>query len=376
MFSASNAPLTLDPPEDPPSDQQVFELIAALLVGSATQREAALKALPSKRYKRQQTIRFLIQTLEDRNEWMVLMAARALEGFGRSALNQLILALNHPSQQVRERVVWALWEVNDPRALEHLISVLRYDTAPKVRRLAACGLGQSKSVKAINPLIKALDDEDARVRWDAAVALAKIGTQARKPLIIAALYGCERVRLGAVNALAWIRDPRAIRLLKTLVLNDSDAEVRTRAAFALGWIGSPKGVEPLKRALRDRDAQVRLQAVVALGWLRDPASVAYLFPMLDDSAAWVPYMVVDALSSIGTAEALEALKTACVHPDEQVADHARSALMRHGLSAPVRKERALPDGKNPIFWLESASTLRQRRCQWVITSEQTPQPSP
>src|SRR5690606_25715020 len=172
---------------------------------------AALKALPLKRDRRQHTIDYLIKMLDYHDEWMVLMSARALKGFGASALSQLILALDHSSQQVRERAVWALWDVNDPRALDHLISVLRHDTAAKVRRLAACGLGLSKSVNAIYPLIDALDDEDERVRWDAAVALAKIGSPARKPLIIAALFGCDRVRLGAVNALAWIRDPRAIR---------------------------------------------------------------------------------------------------------------------------------------------------------------------
>lgn len=374
MFPASNTPLKHDPPEDPPSEQ-VFELIAALLTGSATQREAALKALPLKRNKRQQTVCCLTHMLDDPHEWVALMAARALKGYGASALSQLILALDHSSQQVRERAVWALWDVKDTRALDHLISVLRHDTAAKVRRLAACGLGLSKSVKAIYPLIDALDDEDERVRWDAAVALAKIGPQVRKPLIVAALYGCERVRLGAVNALAWIRDPWAMRILK-VKLNDNDAEVRARAAFALGWIGSLKAVEPLKRALRDRDAEVRLQAVVALGWLRDPASVAYLFPLLDDSIEWVPYAVVEALSNIGTAEALEALKAACSHPNEQVAERARSTLMRHGLSAPARKERTFSSGKNPIFWLESASALRQRRCQWVITSGQTPSVSP
>ena len=71
----------------------------------------------------------------------------------------------------------------------------------------------------IKDLIKALGDKEFEVGMAAAVALGKMG-------------------------------PRAVEsLIKTLRDKELDLEVRKKAAFALGEIGDPRAVEPLKKAM-------------------------------------------------------------------------------------------------------------------------------
>ena len=78
----------------------------------------------------------------------------------------------------------------------------------------------------IHDLIKALEYGDSITRYDAALALGKIG------------------------------DRRAVEpLIKAL--GDIDTDVRQAAALALGKIGDRRAVEPLIKALGDRNTNIR-----------------------------------------------------------------------------------------------------------------------
>ncbi len=58
------------------------------------------------------------------------------------------------------------------------------DKSPEVRRSAALSLGETEDQKAVDPLIRALHDEDQDVRQNAALALGMIGdTRAMAPLV-------------------------------------------------------------------------------------------------------------------------------------------------------------------------------------------------
>lgn len=97
------------------------------------------------------------------------------------------------------------------------------DPAPEVRQCAALGLALSAKPDeaSTQPLIRALNDEDAMVCNLATNALIKIGKPAVPSLIEAVKRRPERVeggesqsvRIHALRALAEIRDPRAIPVL-------------------------------------------------------------------------------------------------------------------------------------------------------------------
>jgi HEAT repeat protein len=91
-----------------------------------------------------------------------------------------------------------------------------------------------------------------------------------KGLIKALGYEKDRdVREGAAEAIGKIGDPRAVeQLIKAL--NDSDWRVHRNSASALGRIADGRAVEPLIRALNGRDLGVRQSAAEALGKIGDP----------------------------------------------------------------------------------------------------------
>ncbi|QSZ68177.1 HEAT repeat domain-containing protein [Methanofollis aquaemaris] len=64
-------------------------------------------------------------------------------------------------------------------------------------------------------------------------------------------------RWGAAEALGRLGDSRAVEPLIRALEDDPDPRVRKKAAWALGQIGDMRGQRPLLAAIRDRDEDVR-----------------------------------------------------------------------------------------------------------------------
>jgi vesicle coat complex subunit len=146
-------------------------------------------------------------------------------------------------------------------ALEPLIKALG-DEDSWVGKSAAESLGKIGDKRAVEPLIKALGDKNRSVRKLAATALGEIGDKrAVEPLIKTLEDDYEYVRKAAATALGSIGDKRAVEsLIKTL--EDKNRYVRRSAAIALGKIGDKRAVEPLIKSLEDKD--VRYNTTIAL----------------------------------------------------------------------------------------------------------------
>lgn len=97
------------------------------------------------------------------------------------------------------------------------------DPAPEVRQCAVLGLALSAKPDedATQPLVRALNDDDAMVCNLAVNALIKIGKPAVPSLIEAVKHGTQPVRIHALRALAEIRDHRAIPVLMQVMEEDS-----------------------------------------------------------------------------------------------------------------------------------------------------------
>lgn len=95
------------------------------------------------------------------------------------------------------------------------------DPAPEVRQCAALGLAVRPDESATQPLVGALNDNDAMVGSLAANALVKIGSAAVPSLIEAAKEGPQTRRIHALRALAEIRDHRAIPVMMQVMQEDS-----------------------------------------------------------------------------------------------------------------------------------------------------------
>ena len=132
---------------------------------------------------------------------------QALEEPKEAVLASLFKALEDKDPAVREETVYLLSEFKDERVIEHLTEILLNDEDEAVRASAAEELGDLGDQRAIDPLIKALSDNNARVRESVALALGEIGGKSVIPRLMDALGDKdEDVRDAAAKALGEINE--------------------------------------------------------------------------------------------------------------------------------------------------------------------------
>jgi HEAT repeat protein len=176
-----------------------------------------------------------------------------------------------------------------------LITTLRDDTDPAVRRYAAYLLGRSKTPGSIMPLIAALGDDDKSVREQAMLALVATGKAAVEPL--------------------------------TESMKDPKWETRYRAAEALGKLADEKAVKPLLRGLHDNRDHVRYMAAKGLAVVGDSDAVDPLIILLKDENPFVRTMTTRALAGIGGTKVHTAIRAALAEEkNEQVRAAMNEAL--------------------------------------------------
>ena len=108
----------------------------------------------------------------------------------------------------------------------------------------------TKEERDVESLIRGLADEnsDTQQREKIIEDLGKIGGPAVEPLIRALQDKNSRVRIGAAWALGKTKDRRAVGPL-IRHLEDKSNVVRAESAFALGEIGDKKAIKPLETIL-------------------------------------------------------------------------------------------------------------------------------
>ncbi|MXY26808.1 HEAT repeat domain-containing protein [Candidatus Poribacteria bacterium] len=208
--------------------------------------------------------------------------------------------------------------IDAAEAIPALVDALS-DSYEPVRRNAIYALG-AIGKPAVEPLIDALDSEKEAFEMepilhicDPAHGLAAIGASGVPALIAALKDERENVRASAVYALGEM-GPVAAEAVDGLIalLTDESEEVRRHATSALGMIKVPvsKTVPALVRVLADREdtdlAFFAAQALTRIGPDATEAVPALREALLSDSA-YVRGFSSEALSRIGTAEALQAL---------------------------------------------------------------------
>jgi len=131
-------------------------------------------------------------------------------------------------------------------------------------------------------LLQALNDEDSRIRSRAAEALGEIGTEAAIPALLQALHDHEEnVRDNATHALEELSSELAIPGLLQ-ALHHKDYDVRERAAYVLEQLGSKAAIPGLLQALHYKDHDVQWTAACVLGQLGSEAAIPALLEVLND----------------------------------------------------------------------------------------------
>ncbi len=166
------------------------------------------------------------------------------------------------SEAVKSRIPWLI---------ENLTS-----KSKQLRRCIVDLLGETGDGRVIDPLLKALGDEDWGIRSAAASSLGKLCDGPTANLILLRAHKDGRVRSAADDALRNISDQwynsdeaKAAVPELTKLLADPDINVRLAVVDALLAIGTQAAADGLKKATSDKDERVRDQAKEALRLLQN-----------------------------------------------------------------------------------------------------------
>jgi HEAT repeat protein len=277
-------------------------------------------------------VEFLITACKDKNPHIRRCAVVALGNTYRKQediVECLVKMLDDDSWRVRRDTVIALGKICDKTTIPYIIDVLKNDDIWVVRGNAARVLGNMGVQSVIDDLIFALEDEDSFTRECSAEALGKLKAKnAILPLINLLDDNDECVQIAAISALIAIGKPTVPHIISNLnhIINkknafivfgklrehqvvdilikelyNRDEEIVSKAAWALGEIGSISAVAPLINILKkNKESNTCIMHIVeALGKLKAEEAISELVPLLyhnNDIAS----ITISTLSNIGT----------------------------------------------------------------------------
>jgi HEAT repeat protein len=333
--------------------------------------------------------------------------------------------LQSGNAKTRKKAAQELWRVPNPRALGLLADVALTDPEPEVRQVATSALGRLKVPERLDPLVKALRDQDPEViksaifglrrandekvilglvpmlrhpnftvrasageafdtvRWTPASKdervwfcvvkgwferAAGMGVEAIPPLKLTAETAPVSLAVRAVEALAKFSDPGVVRFLcKTL--HAAEPAVCIAAAESLGKVGGSEAVSALIPCLRHSHTQVRAEAVRALAMLGAAEASVSISLMLDDKEWEVRRAAAGALGKLNNPETLERLAKVLDDPDGDVREAAAVALGKTGDRRAVGPlVMALKDELGGVRRIAAAGLARIDR-DWVSLPE-------
>jgi HEAT repeat protein len=242
-------------------------------------------------------------------------AAEALGGLHDArAVEPLRQCLTASEAELRRAAAAALGQLGDARAVEPLLVCLT-DKDPGTVSATLVALGALHDARAVAAIIPCLANSDEGVRGKAVDILCQLGAPAVEPLLASLKAPKPQVRALAAEALGRLGDARAVDPLvaclkepgapeteslatgenapaenkknedtdepaPTAAPDDGTAEVRQKAAEALGRLGRP-AVEPLLACLDENDATVKGLAAETLGKIQDARAIG---PLVDHLA--------------------------------------------------------------------------------------------
>ncbi|MEQ8188878.1 MAG: HEAT repeat domain-containing protein, partial [Candidatus Eremiobacterota bacterium] len=256
-------------------------------------------------------------------------------------------------------IISALSFLGSAKAVEPLMRILKDKTMPSdIRASAAIFMGNVEDGRTIEPLLKALKDDDKHVRTGAVISLGKLrekravepliallpdGDEVTKKHIIEALKLIrpfqilikslhdkrEAISVAAIEVLSTIKGEDVIKSVKKLVaqedrfIRNSGLKILFRQeAFheLIEALGNPKtrqkslellaSAEPVKvaslliKALEHSNEEIRGSAAEILGILKIKEGIKPVINLLSDTS---PFVLDQAIEALGRLEAIEQL---------------------------------------------------------------------
>ncbi len=190
----------------------------------------------------------------------------------------------------RLRAAVSLAEMGDESNAPVLIEYLD-DREPEIRIQCARGLGRMRHTPAIDPILERLSIEEPWVRARFADTLVGFGTRATWPLLAYVRVNLDHPGnagvVEAIRVIGTIGDQEAGPSLAWMLPQTQDVDTRLAVIDALGGVGGPRAIRPLKQTFRSSDWRLRAKSAAALARIGDPSVNATLAGGLTDPNWWV-----------------------------------------------------------------------------------------
>jgi len=184
-------------------------------------------------------------------QYLALTLGRLTPPIPAEARTLLVGALNDQDSQTRISAIWALGSTGDASAAADIERQYQSEDAG-VRKMAVYALGSMPIGTGNDILVKALEDGQADVQWNAAIALARHGRHesvpvlqrmldrayvernvTRQPLPGEDVDPVGEVMISGLRAIAALKESALLGQVRTLSTEDHDLKVRQAAIEAL-----------------------------------------------------------------------------------------------------------------------------------------------
>lgn len=311
-------------------DLETDTLIELLKNSNLEERISAVEVLNKRGWKPDKNENgafYWIARLKDDKE----EATNALIKIGDLAIDPLIKTMNEQyafSYYLRQELMNILGDINNPRAVDPLIKWLNEGDSQE-RSSAAKALGKVGDSRAVDSLIKKLNDPSIIVVKNVALALGEIGDSRAvdylknlnntyidvKQVAKEALrkinrwsnpkYVAEKslMNLNSHSIMYWIEEFNnpTLNFRHNVDHKNYDKlkiEFRAILALKLGYVGDKKAVPSLIQALSDENTKIVENATLALGEIGDPSAVEPLKKLVDETNKQIINVALESISKI------------------------------------------------------------------------------
>ena len=225
----------------------------------------------------------------------------------------------------------------DGASLPELEGLMRSEK-PGERAAAACAIGdrlrtqelEKLDSKLEETLASLLDDPATYVRFETAIAMAEIQDFRATPLLLGATRS-RSLRLDAIRALGTMGDPKAIEPLREILARFFMPWAdKLQAAAALCALKSAEGQDYLQQKLTSRKFAERAAAIHFMAESSHPDAVSTLIGILEDTHDPMQDVAARSLGLIPSAQGLEALKRIRPHCEGHLGEDIDEAINLHG----------------------------------------------
>ncbi len=204
---------------------------------------------------------------------------------------------------------------------------------PEIRLEAVKALGVAGSARALDPLIRATQDNDSGVQQRAVEGLVNFYL----PGYVPSGRTAPVRRIGAdlksrisdtdtrvLDPFVMVR-PDVVRAIGRVASSGTSIEARTAAARALGILRGREALPDLSAALRSKDSTLMYEAVIALQKIRDPQAGPALRPLIHDPDRRVQLAAIETIGALHYSEALPDLQDV-LHSQKEAGQAALTAI--------------------------------------------------